>query len=57
MVRNVVSVLFLVGVDAIPLFGVLYFGWNLFSVMFLYRFESGIVGLFNVFEVSQAGWR
>lgn len=54
MVRNVVSVLFLVGVDAIPLFGVLYFGWNLFSVVLLYRFESGIVGLF---EVSQAGWR
>jgi hypothetical protein len=34
--------------NAVPLVGVLFFGWSLFGVLLLYWLESGIIGLFNV---------
>jgi hypothetical protein len=52
--RRTISALFLVAVNAIPLVGVLFFGWNLFSIMLLYWFESGVIGFFNVFKISRA---
>lgn len=54
LTRRMVSVLFLVVGNAIPLLGVIFYGWNLFSIMFLYWFESGIIGLFNVFKIRRA---
>ena len=47
-----ITVLFLIAVNLIPLFGVLFFGWSLFSIMFLYWIEKGIIGLFNVFKIA-----
>jgi Family of unknown function (DUF6498) len=49
-----ISVLFLIAVNAIPLFGVIFFGWSLFSIMFLYWIENGIIGFFNVFKIALA---
>jgi hypothetical protein len=49
-----VAAQFLIAVNTIPLFGVLYFGWSLFSIMFLYWLENGIVGVFNVFKIALA---
>ncbi len=49
-----ITVLFLIAVNAIPLFGVLFFGWSLFSIMFLYWLENGIIGFFNVFKIALA---
>ena len=49
-----ISVLVLMAVNAIPLFGVLFFGWSLFSIMFLYWIENGIIGLFNIPKMALA---
>lgn len=54
MTRKTLSVLLLVGVNMVPLLGVVFYDWNLFSIMFLYWFENGIIGLFNVFKISRA---
>lgn len=54
MARKTVSALFLIGVNTIPLFGVLFFGWSLFSILLLYWFENGIIGFFNVFKIALA---
>ena len=45
---SALALLALVGVNLVPLVGVLYFGWSLFGVLLLYWLESGIIGLFNV---------
>jgi hypothetical protein len=45
-----ITVLFLIAVNLIPLFGVLFFGWSLFSIMFLYWIENGIIGFFNILK-------
>lgn len=39
--------------NLIPLFGVLFFGWSLFSIVLLYWFENGVIGFFNVLKI---GW-
>ncbi len=47
-----ITILFLIAVNLIPLFGVLFFGWSLFSIMFLYWLENGIIGFFNIFKIA-----
>src|SRR3712207_3396731 len=49
-----ISVLFLIAVNMVPLFGVLFLGWSLFSIMFLYWIENGIIGFFNIFKIALA---
>jgi len=43
-----VTVLLLVSANLVPLVGVLYFDWDVFSVLFLYWIENGVVGVLNV---------
>ena len=49
-----IAALLLVVVNLIPLFGVLFFGWSLFSIMLLYWLENGIIGFFNIFKIALA---
>jgi hypothetical protein len=49
-----IAALLLIVVNTIPLFGVLFFGWSLFSIMFLYWLENGVIGFFNVFKIAKA---
>jgi Family of unknown function (DUF6498) len=49
-----ISVPFLVAVNMWPLYGVLFFGWSLFSIIFLYWIENGIIGFFNIFKIALA---
>lgn len=47
----------LLAVNALPLVGVLAWGWNLWSILILYWLENGIVGLLNVGKMALAqGW-
>ena len=55
MARKALPVLFLVGVNTVPVFGVVFFGWSLFSILLLYWFENGIIGLFNIPKIALAG--
>jgi len=37
--------------NAIPFFGVLFFGWSLFLILFYYLLENVVIGFFNVFKM------
>ncbi|HET7269648.1 MAG TPA: DUF6498-containing protein [Rubrobacter sp.] len=54
MTRQTLSALFLIAVNTVPLVGVLLFDWSLFSIVFLYWIENGIVGFFNVLKIAWA---
>lgn len=49
------SVIALVVANLIPLGGVLFFGWPVFPIMFLFWFENVIIGVFNVLKMLLAG--
>ena len=42
------SAIALVAANAIPLIGVLFFGWSLLTILVLFWIENGIVGLWNI---------
>ena len=44
----------LLGANIIPLIGVMFFGWTLFSIMFLYWLENVVIGFFNVIRMMKA---
>ena len=56
------SVLALIAANAVPLLGVLWFGWKVFPLLLLFWFENLIIGAFNVVKMilaspdSQKGW-
>ena len=54
MLPSSLTVVFLILVNFIPLFGVLFLGWGLFPIMVLYWLENGIVGLLNLPKIALA---
>jgi Family of unknown function (DUF6498) len=54
MVPSSLSVALLIAVNLIPLFGVMFLGWDLFPIMILYWLENGIIGLFNLPKIALA---
>jgi uncharacterized protein DUF6498 len=48
------SAIVLVLANAIPLVGVLFFGWSLITILVLYWLENGIVGFWNIFKINLA---
>ena len=44
----------LIVANAIPLFGVLFLGWNVWTILTIYWLENGVVGFFNVLKMSKA---
>ena len=47
-----VAVVGLVLANLVPLAGVLWFGWNLWTILAIYWVENGIVGLYNVLKMA-----
>ncbi len=45
------SAIALVIANFVPLIGVLFFGWSLFLILFLYWTESAVIGFFNVLKM------
>src|SRR6188472_645744 len=41
----------LIAANTLPLFGVLFFGWDTFSIVFLYWVENVIIGAVNVLKM------
>jgi hypothetical protein len=52
MVFTLVHILGLVAVNAIPLAGVLWFGWNVFEVLILFWFENVAIGVAHTIRLS-----
>jgi len=48
------SVLGLVAANTIPIFGVLYFKWDAFSIVLLYWAENLVIGFYNVLKIATA---
>ncbi len=48
------AVVALVVANAIPLFGVLFLGWNVWTILTIYWLENGVVGLINVLKMARA---
>ena len=44
----------LVVANMVPLAGVLFFGWNVWTILIVYWLENGVVGVFNVLRMSRA---
>jgi len=54
MTPQSLSAISLIGVNLIPLAGVLFFGWDVASIMLLYWSENVVIGLFNVLRMIKA---
>ncbi|PAP78471.1 DUF6498-containing protein [Rubrivirga marina] len=52
---SVPSAVGLVVANLVPLVGVLFFGWSLFGVMWLYWAENGVIGAFALLRILTAG--
>ena len=48
------SAIVLIIANLVPLYGALFAGWNVFSIMILYWLESAIIGLFTVIKMTSA---
>lgn len=44
----------LVLANLVPLAGVLFFGWNVWTIVIVYWLENGVVGIVNVFKIRRA---
>jgi hypothetical protein len=45
------SVVILIAANLAPLYGVLFWGWQVFPLLFLYWFENVIIGMFNILKM------
>ena len=52
---SIPSAIGLVVANLVPLVGVVWFGWDLFEVMWLYWAENGIVGAYALLRIVSAG--
>jgi hypothetical protein len=48
------AVVALIVANAIPLFGAVFLGWNVWTILIVYWLENGIVGFFNVLKILRA---
>ena len=48
------AVVALIAANLIPLAGVLFLGWNVWSILVLYWIENGIVGVVNIMKMARA---
>lgn len=48
------SVLVLIAANLIPLFGVIFWDWDVFYILLLFWLENGVIGVYNVFRMALA---
>jgi hypothetical protein len=48
------AVVALIVANAIPLFGALFLGWNVWMILIVYWLENGVVGVFNILKIMRA---
>ena len=49
------SVIALIAANLLPLYGVMYWGWDLYVLMLLYWFETAIIGIIAMIQMTMAG--
>ncbi len=55
--KRFISPAALIIANLIPLYGVLFLGWDIFSILILYWAESGIIGAFTVIKILFMAFR
>lgn len=45
------SLIVLIAVNLLPIFGVIYGGWDVFEIVVLYWFENVVIGVVNIFKI------
>ena len=55
LIKTYPSIIPLVLANLVPLGGVLFLGWDLFSILYLYWLESAVIGIFNVIKIIIVG--
>lgn len=53
-ISSIFAIISLIISNLIPLFGVLYFQWNVYSLMILYWLENVLIGVFTVIKMRKA---
>ena len=48
------SITVLIIVNTIPIFGVIFFEWSLFALMFFYWLENVVIGFYNILKINKA---
>jgi hypothetical protein len=48
------ALLALVASNVVPVFGVIFFGWDLLAILLLYWAENGVIGVFNLLKMLTA---
>ena len=48
------SITALIIVNTIPIFGVIFFEWSLFALMFFYWLENVVIGFYNILKMNKA---
>ena len=51
---SVGAVVALIVSNMVPLFGVLFLGWNVWTILTIYWLENGVVGIFNILKMARA---
>jgi len=51
---SVTAVVLLIAFNLVPLAGVLWWGWNVYTLLILYWLENGIIGAINVAKITRA---
>ncbi|PLX28188.1 hypothetical protein C0581_03230 [Candidatus Parcubacteria bacterium] len=44
----------LIVANLVPLFGVIFWGWDIATIIFLYWFENIVIGFYNIFRMKKA---
>ena len=48
MIKFPPSTLALIAANLVPIIGVIFYGWSLFEMLYLYLLESAVIGIYNV---------
>jgi hypothetical protein len=46
-----ISIIFLILANLVPIIGVLFYGWDIFQIIFIFWCESGIIGFFSILKI------
>lgn len=49
--KSPLSPLFLVLANIVPVLGVIFYGWDIADILFLYWYESAIIGFYNILKI------
>lgn len=52
---GIITTILMIAANITPLIGIILFGWNPFIILFIYWFESAIIGILNIFKMLISG--